>query len=108
MEDAEYQLVVQFDVADDDEHAIGSVLDLEEEMIETMDPRLGLVDGHDVGSGEMNLFILTDDPNAAFAFVKPLLERVSLLSRSRVAYRDIDRDDFTVLWPLGLTSFDVK
>jgi len=26
------------------------------------------VDGHDLGSGEMNIFILTDDPHAPFAY----------------------------------------
>jgi hypothetical protein len=33
-----------------------------------------IVDGHDLGSGEMNRFILTDDPDASFAQVKDILK----------------------------------
>jgi hypothetical protein len=32
-----------------------------------------IVDGHDLGSREMNLFVVTDDPNAFFAQVKEIL-----------------------------------
>ena len=33
------------------------------------------VDGHDVGSGETNIFIYTSDPAATFRQTKPVLER---------------------------------
>jgi hypothetical protein len=57
------------------------------------------VDGHDVGSEAMNLFILTDDPQATFAMAKPLLERHGQLEWVTAAYREADADRYTVIWP---------
>jgi acyl carrier protein len=67
------------------------------------------VDGHDVGSGETNIFIGTNDPRATFEKI-----RVALSSHQghwkdlRAAYRDIDGTSYTVLRPKGLKTFTVK
>jgi hypothetical protein len=34
---------------------------------------IGLVDGHDIGAGEMNVFIHTDDPKGTFAMTMSLI-----------------------------------
>lgn len=67
---------------------------------------LGVVDGHDVGSGEVNIFILTDRPTAAFELIRR--EMPEVLSPLRVAYRHLDSDEFSVLYPAGLRAFVVK
>lgn len=100
-----YQLVIQFlgKTEDDFEHLI----DLEDELDEKLTGATE-VDGHDFGSGEMNIFILTDDPTNAFRQVKSLLTgRHYGLSNMKAAYRDIETESYTILWPDHLTEFGV-
>lgn len=59
------------------------------------------VDGHDVGTDAMNLFILADDPHATFELAKPLLERHEQLEWALAAFRQVDADHYTVIWPQG-------
>ena len=68
----------------------------------------GDVDGHDAGSGEANIFIHTSDPEQTFAAVRQLLGDREAWNGIRVAHRPIDGDTYTVLWPKGLTTFDVS
>lgn len=58
----QYQLVLQMP-------AISSALDdlvAFEDEVEKLLGDAGIVDGHDLVSGEMNIFVLTDDPVGAF------------------------------------------
>ena len=48
------------------------MIELEEIIIRSLG-NLGKVDGHDAGSGEMNIFVLTDHPELAFERVKQVL-----------------------------------
>ena len=67
------------------------------------------VDGHDVGSGERNIFIFTSDPAATFHRARPVLERRQQLQSVTVAYREVEGEQFTVIWPKGsLREFRVK
>ncbi len=68
---------------------------------------LGSVDGHDAGSGEMNIFLLTDDPAAAFDRIKPLAEAQGLLAKLVAAYREVDGEEYVVVYPPGRTDFAV-
>jgi hypothetical protein len=68
---------------------------------------VGVVDGHDAGSGEMNIFILTDHPRTAFERIKSFLGTSDFMPDLRVAFREIDKEDFTILHPTGLTDFTV-
>ena len=45
------------------------------------------VDGHDSGSGETNIFILTSDPMATFSRAMPVLQRRDSLASVTAAYR---------------------
>lgn len=65
------------------------------------------VDGHDMGSGEMNVFIATDQPTATFNDVRSCLAEDPLWSDVRAAYRAADEDEYTVLWPPGQHAFTV-
>jgi len=56
------------------------------------------VDGHDFGSGEMNIFIHTDDPDAAFELAINSLDDL-LIAKLKVAYRKIDGEEYQMLWP---------
>jgi hypothetical protein len=107
MNEPRYQLVIQFKMDDDDDALRDEVLALEDDLIERLDPGLVDVDGHDAGSGEMNLFLFTHEPAAAFAQIKPIMVARSLLDRSTAAYRPTDGEDFVPIWPEGLREFEV-
>ena len=76
---------------------------LEEQFIAVLG-RSAQVDGHDSGSGESNIFVITDHPASTFEQVRPSLERAGCLASVRVAYRDLASEDYTVLWPEGSTE----
>jgi hypothetical protein len=97
----DYQLVLQ--LRGDDCLDFDAVVSLEDEIQQIVEPRAE-VDGHDLGSGEMNIFILTGDPVATFERAKPLLFRASLLDKVSVAYRELRSDEFTLLWPTSSTG----
>ena len=95
-----YQLVLQFrgdSLADFD-----AMVALEDELIEEL---AGAdVDGHDVGSDEVNIFIFTSDPAQTFRAARPVLERRHCLQGVTAAYRRADGEDYTVIWPEGSTQ----
>lgn len=95
---AKYQLVLQTtttgSMAEFDE-----LIELEAALESGLDP-VHDVTGHDSGSGEMNIFIHTDDPQSAFGAVRRIVSEAKL-DRIRAAFRDEDGDDFTILWPEG-------
>ena len=60
------------------------------------------VDGHDSGSGEVNFFILTDDPAVALARMNAANGGVLLSHpQMRAAARLLDGEDYEPLWPVG-------
>ena len=77
-----------------------------EERIEALLLGLGQVDGHDAGSGEGNIFIRTDAPQIALQKALPCLDE-KVRDRARAAYRELDGEQYTLLWPPGLTEFRV-
>jgi hypothetical protein len=66
------------------------------------------VDGHDFGSGEMNIFIETDEPARTFAEAQAILSQGSRWADLRAAHREATGDAYTVLWPVGQTEFRVN
>lgn len=66
------------------------------------------VDGHDVGSGEVNVFIRTDDPLDAAEQVHRALSESPIRERLRIAYREEQGENYEVLWPPGLSEFSVS
>jgi hypothetical protein len=98
-----YQLVIQFD-ANDDEADYDKLLVLEESVIENIG-QLGAVDGHDIGSGECNIFVHTNDAPKAFDGIKEIV--TNGLPNMRAAYRDFKKEAFIPLWPKGLKKFEV-
>jgi hypothetical protein len=91
-----YQLVLQ--VQSDALADYDVMLAIEDRLIIAMDSAAE-VDGHDVGSGETNIFILTEDPKAALARALPVLDEFGVLNRIRAAYRRVGEESYTLLWP---------
>jgi hypothetical protein len=76
-----------------------------------LESRLGhhsSVDGHDFGSGEMNIFVETQDPAGAFADVVAAFGGSPRWADLRAAYREATGEDYEILWPQTLTEFSVK
>jgi len=96
----QYQLVLQFPLTEEfDFDAL-----IETETLITVElGREHEVDGHDIGSGEINIFIHTNDPEEAFKKVIPLLNE-KLSSVLRAAYRSLESSQYTWLNPLESTE----
>ena len=99
-----YQVVLQFPGSSEDE--FDQVIALEDELAARLGD-IGDVDGHDFGSGEMNVFVLTDQPVAAFEKAKEVVETSDLFAGFRAAYRARTGGDYRILWPKNLKSFSV-
>jgi hypothetical protein len=94
-----YQLVVQPPSED-----LDTLVALEESVEQELGGA-GEVDGHDIGTGESNVFILTSDPRATFEKLRPALAGISSM---RVAYRRIEPfGDWVILYPPDLREFGV-
>ena len=78
-----------------------------EEVLSSVIGRMAEVDGHDFGTGEMNIFILTEDPIATFALVQQTDESLRPSTDMKAAYRLIDRENYVCLWPPELSHFHV-
>ena len=66
------------------------------------------VDGHDCGSGEMNIFIITEDPVATFKLVQQTDEAIRPNKKMRAAYRLRHTEEYICLWPPELTHFHIN
>lgn len=94
--DMKYQLVLQFDA--DSLSDFDSLVRLEERLIRLLGPHHD-VDGHDFGSGQMNIFIFTNDPVQVFDMARTAIPD-AMSSSLRCAYRHIGGDEFTVICPI--------
>jgi len=99
-----YQLILQLPASSAEDY--DEMVELEEAIIGNL-ANLGCVDGHDAGSGEMNIFILTDSPKVAFDRISQISAVRNVMPKLKVAYREIGKDDFIILHPAGLTRFAI-
>ena len=91
-----YQLVIQF--RGDGMPTLEALIHLEDQFLDTLGETAD-VDGHDIGDGEANIFVMTADPDAALARVLPILKAERSFPKVRAAYRHIEGETYTVLWP---------
>ena len=96
-----YQVVLQ--LRGDSGADFDAIVALEDELYDSLSG-LAEVDGHDIGSDEANIFVLTDDPQATFSEMQPVLTRLNLLTNCTVAHREVEGDSYTVLWPVNSTQ----
>jgi hypothetical protein len=54
-----------------------------------------LVDGHDIGAGEMNVFVHSDDPKTTFEKTMSLIQGKYDLKELMVGYRNFEDGDYT-------------
>jgi hypothetical protein len=66
-----------------------------------------LVDGHDFGSGQMNIFVHTDEPAKAFDTIKKSANARPRLRKLRAAFRPMRGENYTILWPPSAQEFRV-
>jgi len=99
-----YQLVLQF-AANSMEH-FDRLVSLEDRLIEELD-EVATVDGHDFGLGKFNIFVLTDDPATVFGKAHGIVINQGLPNVMQSAYREMDGEDYVILWPSSLTEFSV-
>jgi hypothetical protein len=66
-----------------------------------------IVDGHDIGSGEMNIFLFTENPKLAFEQIKRMPSVAVHILEMNVGYREINEDEYKPLYPEGLQKFEV-
>ena len=58
------------------------------------------MDGHNAGTSDIDVFIITSDPASTFRRCKPVLEPLQLLDRVVAAHRFVGGLRFKVIWPL--------
>lgn len=91
-----YQLVLQ--VRGESLSDFDAMMDLEQELAVELDD-IAEVDGHDMGCGEINIFILTSVPRIVFEKSKPFLIKHKLLSRVKAGFRMVSEDIYLSIWP---------
>jgi hypothetical protein len=96
MSEPSHQLVIQFPEAAFPD--FGGLVAYEDSLHEVLGDRHE-VDGHDIGSGEINFFLFTDDPEGALAEIRD----AGLLAHPyvRAAARIVEGEDFEPMWPVG-------
>lgn len=96
-----YSLVLQFPASDLTDY--DRLIEIEE-ALEKYLHGLANVDGHDSGSGEMNIFILTDKPAETFDKSKFIIKAAGMLTTLSAAYRLVTGDEYLRLWPIDSTE----
>ena len=95
----EISVVLQFAAASTED--FDRLVALEDTLIGELDD-LATVDGHDFGLGEFNIFILTDDPAESFDKAHRVLADQGVPNAMHSAYRQLDGEDYVILWPSSL------
>ncbi len=95
-----HQLVLQFQGDDDD--TLDKVIALEDRLIEALDGSTAAeVDGHEPGEGVINLVLLAKNAAKVWEKIEPIVEDASdELDINAVAFRTLNSEEFTVLWPV--------
>ena len=100
----QHQLVLQF--RGDSLEDFDALVALEDDLVDVLGDT-AVVDGHDIGSGETNIFIITSEPEITFQRARVALDRSQLLGAVTAAFRPIAGQSFTVLWPAHCHAFSV-
>jgi hypothetical protein len=93
-----HQLVLQFQ--GDDDETLERVIELEDRLIEILGSSTAAeVDGHEPGEGVINLILLAKNAAKVWEKIEPIIEDDEL-DINAVAFRNLDGEEFTVLWPV--------
>jgi len=69
--------------------------------------QIGSLEGHDVGEGQVNIFLETNDPYRAFDEIKRVLGSRDFMIGLKAAFREQSESDYRIIYPIGLASFFV-
>jgi hypothetical protein len=102
-----YQLVLQFPLTDATADDFDKLLMIESQLELALREK-HQVDGHDIGTGEMNIFIFTNEPNETFELAKKTLSEKDFTFMT-AAFRDMNGDKYSVIWPENYNGeFEIK
>jgi len=93
-----FQLVLQF--APWGQRPLDDLIALEDQL-SAPDALGDSVDGHDIGSGEANIFIITSEPHNALRRALPIVAASTLSSVFAAGVRHLDDDFYKRCWPQG-------
>jgi hypothetical protein len=100
----EYQLVIQISANSIDD--FDDTVSFEDDLIELLEGEAD-VDGHDFGSGQANIFIITEQPEANFQkIINKYGEKIEK-EKMKIAYREMGEDHFGVLYPNSTSDFSI-
>lgn len=101
-----HQLVIQFPLSEVQPQTaeLEGLYALEARLARISDGKFD-VDGHDIGAGEMNVFILAEDAANALDLIR---EHLAETPPWRAGFRDLDSEEYVPLAPAGLAAFNVK
>src|SRR5262245_2191041 len=103
-----FQLVLQFSPWSSGVAAFDKLVDVEDKLTSSLAGDAE-VDGHDIGSNEANVFIITPDPLATLQRCFPVLEQAGLIHAFSAGHRALDGEHYTRDWPPGVAApFEVK
>jgi hypothetical protein len=100
-----FQVVLQWPASGMDDY--DGIVEIEDLLVEKL-TNLSEVDGHDFGSDEANIFVDADDPRRAFEEIRTILSAHELWPNVRIAYRQVDGTEYSMLWPQGAKTFNVR
>ncbi len=92
-----YQLTLRFPLADASADDFDHIIMIENELGIILKGKHD-VDGHELGTEEMNIFIHTNDPNEAFDLAKNILSEKDL-ETILVAFKEMKGEEYSVIWP---------
>lgn len=96
-----YQLILQ--VNNDSLGSFDAMVNLEGELSIALNSSEN-IDIHNMGCGEIYIFILTSNPVFAFEQAKKLLEKHKLLHDAKAGFRLLCDDIYITIWPENATS----
>jgi len=97
-----YMLVLQFS---EDAISFDELVELEDALTEGLE-ELAEVDGHDIGAGEANIFIISDDVASTFDEAQQVLKDKGK-SLLKAAWREVEFEEYRVLFPPGVSDFTI-
>lgn len=100
--DTEYQVALQFNAPHLPNY--NRLIELENLLLEEL-KALGSVDGHDFGSGQCNIFVITSNPQILCSALSESLLGQHDLHDFKIAYRPLSESKYTVFLPQNDITF---
>ena len=100
-----YQLTIQ--ISANSTNDFDEMIEFEDELIEILKD-IAIIDGHDFGSGEANIFVLTNDQYETYNVIKEKYLNATVKNKYKISCREIKNDNLVILFPDSLTDFHIK